>query len=251
MKFNIINVSNVGSTNSYAQELNENGTLCEGDVILTHKQEKGRGQGDNFWESEPGANLTFSLILEPEFIAPANQFVLTQALSLAISDLLKSYLMANNIDQEVKIKWPNDIYIENKKICGILFQNFIKGDKIDFSIVGIGVNINQRIFYSDAKNPVSLIQYFEQDVSIDEILENLLSCINTRYKSLKIAIDNSLLKDEYLNNLYRYFEWADYADDRGEFTGKIVDVDGYGRLSIEKKNGELKQYLHKEIEFLV
>ncbi len=250
MVFNIINLTTVGSTNSYAQELISSGTLNEGDVIFTHNQDKGRGQGGNLWESESGSNLTFSLILEPKFIAASQQFVLTQLISLAIASLLKKYLALVDAKGIVKIKWPNDIYIDDKKICGILFQNIIVGNVVDFSIVGIGINVNQDIFYSNAKNPTSLIHYFENNVPINEILENLLSEINLRYENFRKEKDYVLLKNEYLSNLYQYNQWYGYKDKGGKFYGSIVDVDDYGRLIVVCKNDSVKQFLFKEVEFI-
>ena len=147
MKFNIITLSKVASTNSYAQEQIEAGDLHEGDVIFTLNQESGRGQGVNTWESEAGRNLHLSLILEPNMIHASNQFVLTQMVSLAIVSVINKYVTANSNNPNVKIKWPNNIYVGDKKIAGILFQNYIKGNNIEYSIVGIGINVNQIKFF--------------------------------------------------------------------------------------------------------
>jgi len=249
MKFNIIEIDSVDSTNSYAIELERSNVIHEGDVVLANYQKGGKGQGDNSWESEYGSNLTFSLVLKPAFISPSNQFVLTQIVSLAIAEVVSSKL--SNIDSAVvKVKWPNDIYVNEKKISGILFQNFISGNKIEKSIVGIGMNINQNEFVSNAKNPVSLIHHIGVESSRDEILDDLLSRINYRYEELKSDFDFQDLKTEYMENLYRAGEWSNFSDKGGSFTGKIIDIDEYGQLEIITKSGIVRVYSFKEVEFV-
>ena len=171
MELNIVNISSVGSTNSYAMELIGDGKLTEGDVYLTNNQINGKGLGDNLWESEPSSNITLSLVLQPKFVEPANQFILTQIVSLAIVDTINSYLISKNSKAELKIKWPNDIYIDNCKIAGILFQNYIMGNQISYSIAGIGININQLVFTSGAKNPVSLIHHMDNKYLNENFLQ--------------------------------------------------------------------------------
>lgn len=245
MKYNIINVQKLDSTNSYAQQLIDNGKLQEGDVIFTLNQEKGKGQGDNLWESEPGSNLLVSLILEPKMINASQQFALTQLVSGSIVDLLKEYIK----DEKIKIKWPNDIYVNNKKIAGILFQNFIKGNTIEYSIVGIGINVNQMKFLSNAPNPISLIHFTHKKVDIKDLLNNLLNKISYSYRKYILENNLSQLKSVYINNLYRFDEWTTFSDNTNKFTGRIADIDEYGRLSIEIDTGIVKKFMFKEIYF--
>jgi BirA family biotin operon repressor/biotin-[acetyl-CoA-carboxylase] ligase len=250
MKFNIIYLSKVNSTNSYALQQIENNALNHGDVIFTPNQESGKGQADNTWESEPGSNLQASIILTPKMIDAAEQFVLTQLISLAIIDLIKSYLPSKKLKQELKIKWPNDIYVGDKKIAGILFQNFIKGNKIEYSIVGIGINVNQTNFFSSAPNPISIIHKTNKLTDIDILLKQLLNNIGSNYEKLSIKGYFAELKTKYINNMYRFNIWANYSDIEGDFRGKIIDFDEYGRLIVLQESGAEKLYMFKEIKFI-
>ena len=143
------------STNEEAQSL-LNDQLIEGTTIITTNQKKGKGQRGNVWESEPGQNATFSTILKPKFISPANQFLLHLISSLAIHDALFPIL-----GKKMKIKWPNDIYYNDFKICGVLIENTIRGNRIEYAIIGIGININQTNFehpnISSLKMRISLV----------------------------------------------------------------------------------------------
>lgn len=246
MQFNIINIPEVESTNSYAKQLIENGSMHEGDVISTRYQRNGKGQGSNSWESEHGSNLLISIILEPNMIPASQQFVLTQLISLAVVDLIKGYVF----DEEVKIKWPNDIYVNNKKIAGLLFQNFVKGNEIEYSIVGIGINVNQKKYYSEAPNPISIFHFSDESTDLNLLQDKLLEDIGKNYENYKLNQDYQLLKSKYILNLYRYNEWSTYSDGKNFFQGKIIDVDGFGRLTLELKNDNEKKFGFKEIEFI-
>ena len=246
MKFNIININKIDSTNSYAQRLIDKGNLHEGDVIFTLNQQNGRGQGDNLWESESGSNLLISIILEPKFIVASQQFILTQLISISIVDVVKKFIR----NDDVRIKWPNDIYVNNNKVAGILFQNYIKGNNIEHSIIGIGINVNQKHFYSSAPNPISIIHYTNKQINIDELLSKLLDNIGDNYEKLNLGKDFHQLKSDYIKKLYRYESWSNYSDGKHTFIGKIIDVDDYGRLSIKMKSGSVKKFMFKEVEFV-
>ena len=247
MKFNIIKIPRLASTNSYMQEQVEKKALQEGDVVRALFQDEGKGQGGNNWESEYGKNLLFSMMLEPKTIDASQQFILTQLVSLALLEEIIEFLVSFNID--VKIKWPNDIYVDNKKIAGMLFQNSIKGNKIDYSIVGIGVNINQLKFLSSAPNPISIIHFTKKLTDIDIFLNKLLSKIGKEYDKVTIHQNKELLKERYVNSLFRFNSWHNYSDSEGIFYGKIIDIDEYGRLIVLKNTGKQKVYMHKEIGF--
>ena len=249
MRFNIINISELESTNSYAQKQIENNALHEGDVIFTFCQNEGKGQGGNSWESEIGSNLTISIVLEPNMIYASQQFVLTQLISLAIIELIKKQLLVNKSNNDVKIKWPNDIYVGDNKIAGILFQNFIKGNAIEHSIVGIGINVNQKEFFSSAPNPISIIHFANKLTDVNELLNELLLNVGTNYEKYVFESNFIELKLEYLKNLYKYNIWANYTDRNGVFEGKIIDVDEFGRLIVEHNGGDKKMYMYKEIQF--
>lgn len=247
MIFNIRNIDRLESTNSYAQKLLENGDLQEGDVISTYNQENGKGQGENFWESESGSNITISVALQPRVIHPSQQFIINQLVSLALVDVIEQYVA----NEEVKIKWPNDIYVADKKIAGVLIQNFIKGEEIEFSIVGIGVNVNQKEFYSDAPNPGSLIHYFNNTMDLKQLLDQLLLRIDVKYEFYKQMRNVQDLKSNYIDKLFRFNIWATYSDGNKNFQGKIIDIDEFGRLIVKLKDGQEKTFMFKEIEFIL
>ena len=152
----IIELESVPSTNTWAKEHAEE--LHHADIVLTHDQTAGRGQRGNSWEAEPGMNLTFSLCLEPSSILPSEQFLLSEAVALGVADAVAQALGLDTQQEEITVKWPNDIYAGNRKIAGILIEHSIRGNRIAKSIAGIGLNVNQRLFRSDAPNPVSMHQ---------------------------------------------------------------------------------------------
>lgn len=243
MKFKIHRLDRIGSTNKYAFGFCKNMEVKEGDVFVANEQFDGRGYHTNSWLAEPGKNLTFSLILQPDFILPSRQFVITQFISLAIIDLLRTLIT----DEAIKIKWPNDIYISNLKICGILVQNTIIGNAFEYSIVGIGLNVNQKDFPAELPNPASLIQYLKNEMVLDDLLGDLLKCIDGRYEQLMLSSES--LEKEYLDQLYCFNELATFKDMNGKFTGRISGVGEFGELLINDEIGVLRKYDFKEIEF--
>ena len=150
--------------------------LPHGYCISADFQTAGHGQATNRWESEDGKNLLFSLLLRPIIIPAAEQFVITELVTLAIINVLQDY-----IRQRITIKWPNDIYVGDKKLCGILIENALCGSTIDTCIVGIGININQELFVSDAPNPVSLKQLNGRDNDREEIFGEIYKNIIRYY----------------------------------------------------------------------
>ncbi|MBN2775781.1 MAG: biotin--[acetyl-CoA-carboxylase] ligase [Prolixibacteraceae bacterium] len=240
----IINLSAVESTNNYARGLIMNKAAEEGTVVLAHHQTYGRGMGENRWESEKGKNLTFSILLSPVFLNPAGQFYLSMVISLAVIDFISSEA------DSAKIKWPNDIYIGNKKVGGILIENTILGDKIIETIAGVGLNINQDVFFSDAPNPVSLKNITGKDYNIELVLEDVWNNIMERYINLK-AERGKILSEEYISNMYRLNEWADFKQGSEIFSGRIIGIDQIGCLKVEKKNGTILHFQFKEIEYII
>ena len=245
MQFDIHNIERIDSTNSYAFGVCTKEKVAEGTVFLAREQYAGKGYHQNAWLSEKGKNLTFSLVLRPEFIPPSDQFVMTQIISLALTDLLNSLIA----QQKICIKWPNDIYVDDRKICGILVQNSIMGDKTDFSVVGIGLNVNQTVFPEELPNPVSIAEITGEVYQPDVILKQLLECIGERYENYRDNLNRDLLQKEYLDNLYRYGKPAEFKDETGFFIGQITGVDEFGRLEIVLSDGKQKKYNFKEVEF--
>ena len=235
----------LASTNDYAIDLSSKSKPSEGTVISTYKQVQGKGQAGSKWESEPDKNISMSLILHPKFVAARDQFVLNQAISLGVLDFVKNY-----ISSEAKIKWSNDIYISDKKVAGILVQNTLFSRNIQSSIIGVGININQTIFKSDAPNPTSFKLETGKDYNLDELLEMLCWSMERRYLQLK-GNSSEKIKAEYLDNLYRYMEDSLYQIPDGEvFQGRIIGIGKFGKLLVQSRSG-LQEFDTKQVKFIV
>ena len=176
-KYIILN--EIESTNNYANQLILSNAAEEGTVVLTHYQIKGKGQGKNNWESEYGKNLLMSLILYPDFLPAESQFMISKIVSIALIEFLK------NETDLVSIKWPNDIYADDRKVAGILIENSIKGQNLSSSVLGIGLNLKQLIFTSDAPNPVSLGQITGKNYEIERVAKIVVELILKWYDKLK------------------------------------------------------------------
>ena len=240
----IIFMENLPSTNTYASQILRNNNSREGTIIHTNYQSTGRGQAGNRWESEDGKNLLFSIILFPSMVIPANQFTISMTISLGICDFLERYIPV------CSVKWPNDIYVNNDKIAGILIENTIMGGTLENSVVGIGLNVNQVKFMSDAPNPVSLKIITGTEYDPGKCLSQLASDLDKRYKQL-ISENYVLLRKDYTSKLFRLNEYAGFRDQNGLFSGRIVSVTENGRLQVELKSGSVKEYSFKEIEFIL
>jgi BirA family biotin operon repressor/biotin-[acetyl-CoA-carboxylase] ligase len=240
----LIFLENLPSTNDYGSELLRREDPPEGTIIRTNYQSKGRGQAENRWESEDGKNLLISILLYPDKIDPSDQFLISITISLGICDFLMQYIPS------CTIKWPNDIYVNNDKIAGILIENTIMGDQIEKTIAGIGININQQKFISDAPNPVSLSQLTGEKYDLNNCLRELCSALDTRYKQL-ISEDYKLLRNDYNSRLYRLNNWHNFRDQKEIYCGRILAVKNNGRLLVEKKNGTISEYEFKEVDFII
>jgi BirA family transcriptional regulator, biotin operon repressor / biotin---[acetyl-CoA-carboxylase] ligase len=230
------------STNNYASTLLMTKRPPEGTVIIANSQTSGRGQSTNKWVSEPYQNLTFSIILYPEFIEVSRQFEISKAISLGVADFLREFV------EEVSIKWPNDIYIGKKKVAGILMEYSILKGKISSCIVGIGLNINQIKFISDVPNPVSLCQVTGVIYDLEECLSILLNKLDFRYQQLARQGAGKIGRD-YERILYQRDEWALYSAKGENFEGKITGVDRYGLLKIETRHETVLKFDYKEVSF--
>jgi BirA family transcriptional regulator, biotin operon repressor / biotin---[acetyl-CoA-carboxylase] ligase len=237
----IIYLTDCHSTNDEALKRLRKREVAEGSVVITDNQTKGKGQRGNQWFSEKGKNLTFSLVLQPKFLTPSEQFFLNICVSLSILDFLSDYI------QDIRIKWPNDIvHISGSKLGGILIENVLSQSSLESSIIGIGLNINQRDFF--VPNACSLVQLAGQDFDIWELLRGLIKDIENRYIQLK-KVDKETLVKEYLQKLYGFGEWREFEDEE-KFKGRIDGITAEGKLIIEKENGHFQQYAFKEVRFL-
>ncbi len=232
------------STNVRALEWLQAERPPEGALVITDHQTAGRGQMNNSWETQAGANLTFSVLLYPHFLPLQQQFALNQAVTLAVRDAAEVFL-----PRSPQIKWPNDVYIGGKKLAGILIQNQLRGLVLDASVVGIGLNVNQTEFSPHLPNPTSLRLECGRPLELEAVLHTLLSHLETRYLQLKAGRQDELLLD-YYSHLYRFQEEGLYRDRQGRlFRGRITGVSPQGKLLVATAEGE-RAFANKEIEFV-
>jgi BirA family transcriptional regulator, biotin operon repressor / biotin---[acetyl-CoA-carboxylase] ligase len=229
----------VDSTNSYCNQLAKNGEL-EGCTVAAYIQEQGRGQRGNSWESEEGKNLTFSLLLRPTFLKVEEQFYLSKVIALSVCDWIKN----NSLD--AKIKWPNDIYVGDNKIAGILIENSFSSTILDVSVIGIGLNLNQTLFSDDIPNPTSMKLLTGKHYQIEIVLSELVVSIQLRYMQLRFGLKMKI-DDDYINSLYRFNEYNFFTGDEGRLKARIIGVKPTGELILETKEGELKTFAFKEV----
>ena len=217
----------------------------EGDVIVAERQSAGRGQRGHKWESRTGENLTLSAVLEPVFLNPSFQFLISEAVALAVCDMLDGYGIG------ARIKWTNDIYVGDKKLAGILIEHKLQGAALARTVVGIGLNVNQMEFSSELPNPISMAQAAGRDFDREKILQDLTRSLMARYTQLREGQGEELQRD-YHARLYRLGEEHCYAlPDGSRFRGTIRGVEPTGALRIENEHGEQLSFLFKEVEFLI
>lgn len=239
----LVFIDNLTSTNTFASSLLRKEQPPEGTIVCTNYQTGGRGQKGNKWESEHGKNLLFSVILYPKKINPVNQFILSKFVSLAVFDFLSEYT------SDIYIKWPNDIYAGSDKIAGILIENSIMGGKIESTVVGIGLNVNQNNFKSDAPNPVSLNMLTGKTYDLTECLNKLSVNLDKRYRQL-LNKKQAVLDSDYQSKLYRKDRWCMYRDCNKTYEGKITSVTNSGMVQIEDRDGSVHEYSLKEVSFI-
>ncbi len=216
----------------------QQGDLPEGTVLITDHQTQGRGQRGNRWESGRGENLTFSLLLRPKFLAMRNQFQLSMAVALGIASALQRW-----VGNSVQLKWPNDLMTDDRKLGGVLIENQSQGTQLTTSIVGIGINVNQRVL--PFAHACSLIQVLGSPVELNDVFVRIASGVEAKYMQLRSGA-HDLLGEEYLSLLYRKGVPQLFEAGGRSFTGVISGVDETGRLLVLE--GETEQaYSMKEI----
>lgn len=241
---NLVTIKEVDSTNTFLKTLLSNSKpLPEGTVIMAESQYAGRGQQQNKWHSEPGKNLTFSILLTPSFLPVSKQFDLTRVVSLGVYEAFKPML-----GDKLKIKWPNDIYYEDRKLGGILIETNLQSDKIKSAIIGIGLNINQESFEPGAGNAISVKQILHKDYDLRALLSEICGHIEAYYLNLK-AGKFSFVRNTYLNRLYWLNEAKDFRSNGEVFKGTIINVKDEGLLVVENNSGQ-HEFSLKQIEFL-
>ena len=234
MKWKIVHIDETDSTNRWLKDHGE-GTM----VVATDYQTAGKGCGSNAWESERGKNLTFSMLIHPDGIAAREQFRITEVVSVALCRTLQPYIY-----NKVEIKWPNDIYVGDRKLCGILIENRLQGNVIVDCIIGIGLNVNQRVFLSDAPNPVSMYQLTGQETDREALLADFLQTFDQEWQ-------NKTNGSEYRELLYRKGKDGLYEDKTGRFVARLADVLPDGRLLLVDEEGKEHTYAFKEVSFII
>ena len=282
MNIKRIHRNEVTSTNTYVKELLAAGVdLPELTLVEADFQTGGRGQAGNSWESERGMNLTFSLLCHPTWLRAVDQFVLSQAIAVAVYRVLEETSPTpptgeapnssnSGIAQggesgtrqqplplgEIRegffsIKWPNDIYWRDRKICGTLIECNLAGATIKDCIIGTGLNVNQTEFRSDAPNPVSLAQIVGLTFSREHILDRVVAEFTNIYEGLRDG-GTEALRDEYMLHLYRREGFHRYAEPGGEpFEAEILDVEPAGHLVLRLHDASIKRYEFKEIRYIL
>ena len=224
MKTNYIHLDETKSTNSYMAGIAA--TAEHGTVVYTDRQTAGRGQRGNSWESEPFKNVTMSILLRPKNVAPNQQFWLSEISALAVERVLSKYI------GNVSIKWPNDIYYKDFKICGMLIEHSLSGGKINYTIPGIGINVNQRVFLSDAPNPISLANVLGHEVPTSEILDGIVHEYQLTIRSTSSDGLSVLEEGEH-------------------FQARIVNVHPDGMLDLMTTEGHIHTFAFKEVAFVL
>lgn len=239
-----LHIKETNSTNQYIREKDEEELLPEGSLVWTDFQTSGRGQIGNSWEGERGQNLLFSLLLHPDFLEARNQFVISQIAALSVKKTLDAYTKG------ITVKWPNDIYWNSKKICGMLIENDIAGSSIFRSIIGIGLNINQKIFLSNAPNPVSLFQITGREYNRENILREFMSHFASYYNMLLEDQQDNIRKD-YFEALFRGRGYHPYECEGIQFMAEIVRIESTGHLILREESGAESRYAFKEVSVVL
>ena len=244
----LIFLHEVDSTNTYATNLLKNINIAEGAIISTDNQTQGKGQRGAVWNSEIGSNITISCILKPHFLSIKHTFYLSKITALAIYDLLTELLPISQFD--IKIKWPNDILVNQKKIAGILIENNFNRDLLQYSVIGIGVNVNQ-VEFKDLQYSASSLKILTGQVfNKNDVLERLCQHIEKWYLKLK-ALNYLEIDEQYLSKLFGLNQLCLFADIEKEFYATVVGINSDGKLILQHTDDNLHYYEVKEIRLIL
>ncbi len=242
----IIQIREVDSTNAYI--MREAPNLTPPVMVIAHTQTAGQGQRGNSWESEPGKNLTFSIFFRPSELPPMAQFAMSEAVALAVVDFLREHGI------EAKVKWPNDIYVGDKKICGILIRHSVMGGYVSNSVIGVGVNVNQQEFLSDAPNPVSMWQITRKKYELPFLEKEIAEIMECRLELIRTEEARTALHKEFMSNLWRgdgrMHPFSDTATGEN-FMAKIEDIASHGPITLRLADGTHRTYAFKEMAFVM
>jgi BirA family biotin operon repressor/biotin-[acetyl-CoA-carboxylase] ligase len=241
-----IHLNSVNSTNSFAQDLVSKTNPIEGTVIRADEQSAGRGQFGSSWSTQPGENITCSIILLPRLLQAGEQFLLSQTISLAILEFISQF----KLSEAVSIKWPNDIYVGKKKIAGILIENILKGIHLHQSIVGLGININQETFDPKIPNPTSLFLLTKKKYDLNQLYFQLYEIIERHYLVLKSG-EYEKIRNRYLQNLFQSGLLGNYKiiSENRIVEARIAGIDKQGKIELEIEN-VFRSFGLKEVSFI-
>lgn len=240
----------IESTNTFLRLNGGDGADCAYEVAVAAFQTAGHGQQGNGWESESGRNLLFSILTHPVAVSAGRQFLISQAIALAVSDCVMDCL-GPDLGRHVSVKWPNDIYWKDFKMAGILIENSLAGSRISDSIIGVGLDVNQTVFLSDAPNPVSMANIAGHEFE----LEPLLSAVVDRFRDYMALTDSEggrlQIDRKYHSRLFRRDGWHRFCDAGGVFEARILGVEPVGCLVLETRDGQHRTYEFKQVRFVL
>lgn len=239
----------IGSTNTYLRELNGGDPAYDYEVAVADFQTAGRGQKGNTWESEQGKNLLFSILAHPKGIKVQEQFYISEAIALAVSDAV---IAAAGPDYAAgfSVKWSNDIYYKDFKMAGILIENTLQGSSILDTVVGVGLDVNQEVFVSDAPNPISLKNITGRDYDRDALLDDIIARF-IGYMELDTPSQRAGVDELYRSRLYRRQGYYKYRDENGVFEACIEGIRPDGCLMLQTRSGEHRTYEFKQVQFVL
>lgn len=239
----------IGSTNTYLRELNGGDSAYDYEVAVADFQTAGRGQKGNTWESEQGKNLLFSILAHPKGIKVQEQFYISQAIALAVSDAVIAVAGPEYADG-FSVKWSNDIYYKDYKMAGILIENTLQGSSILDTVVGVGLDVNQEVFVSDAPNPISLKNItgkeYDRDALLNDIVERFIG-----YMELSSDRERAEVDRLYRSRLYRREGFYKFRDENGVFEACIEGIRPDGCLMLLTRSGEHRTYEFKQVQFIL
>lgn len=243
----IIHLKEIGSTNAYLIGNAERYADEPLTIALADYQTAGRGMGTNTWESEAGMNLLFSMLIHPIGIAIREQYLISMTEALALRQAIEEETLAEGIT----IKWPNDIYYKNRKISGTRIDLNIMSGKMQDFVLGTGINVNQKEFFSDAPNPVSMWQITGREHSTQQLLDRIITLFNDYYELLISPHGKEEITKLYYQHLYRSKGFHTYEDANGRFEAEMLEVKPNGMLVLKRSDGTKSEYEFKEVKFVL
>lgn len=247
MKIKWHRLASTGSTNTFLSSLEGGDPEYDCEVAVSDYQTAGRGQRGNTWESQPGKNLLFSILAHPDSVDVRRQFVISQAIALSVCESMDRFL-GPDFGTDVRIKWPNDIYWKDFKMAGILIEHTVLGSRIEHTVVGVGLDVNQLTFESDAPNPISMATVAGREFDRQAILFDIVE----RFAAYLEQTDGGfVIGSKYRARMYRGTGFYEYQDDNGSFLARISHVEPNGCLVLETDAGETRTYEFKQVRFVI